>query len=74
VSKYVLAVGNACGVRIESDELVEGLSAWSIRGVMLADRRGETREITLTTGQKESNHNQPVVLIDDQITDLDQYL
>jgi hypothetical protein len=41
---------------------------------MLSDRRGETREITLTTGQKESNHNQPVVLIDDQITDLDQYL
>jgi hypothetical protein len=69
VSRYVLAVGNACGVNIESDELVEGLSAWSIRGVVLADRHRETREITLTTVQTESSHNQPAVLIDGEITE-----
>ncbi len=74
VYKHVLAVGDGCGVRVESDALVEELSAWSIRGVVLADRRGETREIVLTTGQSDSSNKQLVVLIDDEVTELGKYL
>ncbi|MCX5817251.1 MAG: hypothetical protein NTX75_13605 [Proteobacteria bacterium] len=74
VCRQVLDIGRDCGLKIESDEPVEGLSPWSIRGVILADRNKETREITLTAGRPESGSDQPVMLIEGQITDMHQDL
>jgi hypothetical protein len=63
-------------VGVENDELVEGLSPCAIRGVILADRDKETRELTITaTARKvEGIDDHPAVLLDGQITDLHQYL
>jgi hypothetical protein len=69
VHRHVLAVGRGCGIGVESDELVEGLSPWAIRGVILAGKRNETREITLTTEQVEGNPDLPAVLVDGLATD-----
>ena len=68
VHRHVLAVGRGCGIGVESDELVEGLSPLAVRGVILAGKRDETREITLTTEQAEGNTVLPVVLVDGQVT------
>jgi hypothetical protein len=64
VRRQILAVGRGCGIGIENDELVEGLSPWSIRGVLFAERTGETREITLLIEGPENSEIQPVVLLD----------
>jgi hypothetical protein len=74
VRRQVLAVGRGCGIGVERDELVAGLSPWSIRGVMLAERSKEMRELTFAKGWPEDGHAQPVVLIDGQITDLHEDL
>ncbi|MGD0228769.1 MAG: hypothetical protein ABSC19_00225 [Syntrophorhabdales bacterium] len=50
VRRQVVAVGMTCGIIIESDEVVEGLSPFAIRGVIMADRSGEAGEITVTAG------------------------
>lgn len=44
VYRQVLLVGGACGMRMESDEVIEGLSALAIRGVLLAESQGITGE------------------------------
>lgn len=74
VHMQVLAVGRGCGIGVESDEVVEGLSPWSIRGVHLAGRTGETREITLIAEVREGSGDvsTPKIFIDGQITDLGQ--
>jgi hypothetical protein len=64
VRKQVIAVGKICGISIESDELVEGLSPWAIRGVVFADRRKETGEIRLIIEGSEGSCDQPVILTD----------
>jgi hypothetical protein len=69
VRKQVIAVGKVCGITIESDEPVEGLSPWALRGVVLADRSKETREISLTADGPHASCGQPVVLIDGTVTD-----
>jgi hypothetical protein len=74
VRRQVLAVGRGCGIGVESDELVAGLSPWSIRGVMLAEKRRETRELTLAARGSDESPAQPVVLIEGTITDLDRHL
>ncbi|MDR2018393.1 MAG: hypothetical protein LBQ00_05940 [Syntrophobacterales bacterium] len=69
VHRHVLAVGRGCGIGVESDELVEGLSPMAVRGVILAGQRNVTGEITL-----EQSEDGTRILIDGLITDLDQYL
>jgi hypothetical protein len=70
VCRQVITVGQSCGINIESDEVVEGLSPWSIRGVIMAERSGETREITIIAGARESGSDQPVILVDGEVADL----
>ncbi len=74
VHRRVLAVGRGCGIGVESDELVEGLSPWSIRAVILAHRREETGEIRLTSPGIDGNPERPAVFVDGRITDLHQHL
>jgi hypothetical protein len=74
VRRQIITVGRSCGITIDADELVEGLSVLSIRGIIRANRTKETREITLIVYKTESGDDQPVVLIDGQITDLRQCL
>ncbi len=74
VHMQVVSVGRSCGITIDSDEPVEGLSPWSIRGVVLANQRKETREITITTDIPGSSPDKPMVLIDGEITDTGESL
>lgn len=74
VHRHVLAVGRGCGIGVESDELVEGLPTWAVRGVILAGRRNETGEITLIIEQSEDNAGLPTVLLDGVVTDLHHHL
>jgi hypothetical protein len=64
VRRQVIAVGKICGISIESDEVVEGLSPWALRGIVIADRSKETREIRLITKGSEKDCGPPVILID----------
>jgi hypothetical protein len=50
VRRQVITVGNSCGVNVESDEAVEGLSPRAIRGVVMAERSKEKGEISLPEG------------------------
>jgi hypothetical protein len=70
----VVGVGRGCGISIEKDELVEGLSVWAIRGVILANRTKETREITLIVEGSGGSDDRPAVLLDGQVADLGQCL
>jgi hypothetical protein len=55
VRRQVIAVGKTCGISIESDEVVEGLSPQALRGVVIADRSIETTEIrSITVGSEET--------------------
>jgi len=72
VCMQVLDIGRDCGLKIESNEPVEGLSPWSIREVILADRNKGTRDITLTPWRPDSGSDQPVMLIESQIAGLHQ--
>ena len=68
----VLDIGRDCGLKIESDEPVEGLSPRSIRGVILADRNKETREITLIPWRPDSGSDKPLMPIEGKIANLHQ--
>ena len=48
VRRQVLSVGKLCGIVIEADEVVEGLSPAALRGVVTAHRSGEMEEIRIT--------------------------
>jgi hypothetical protein len=74
VRRQVISVGQICGISIESDDAVEGLSPWALRGVIMAERSRETREITITAGTGGAPSHQPVILVDGEITDLQKYL
>ncbi len=74
VRRQVIGVGRSCGVSIEADEAVEGLSPWAIRGVIMAERSRQTREITITAGTREAGPGQPLVLVDGEVSDLQKYL
>jgi hypothetical protein len=65
VRRQVIAAGPACGLSITSDETVEGLSPLSIEGVMIAEQRGETGDVILTTGGPEGSER--VLLIVDGV-------
>jgi hypothetical protein len=74
VRRQVITVGRSCGVTIDADELVEGLSVLAIKGIILANRTGEIGEIAIIVNGLESSDFQPVVMINGLITDLHQSL
>jgi hypothetical protein len=74
VRRQVITVGRSCGVTIDADELVEGLSVLAIRGIILANRTGEAGEITLIVNGSGSGDEQPVAFIDGQAKELDKDL
>ena len=45
VHRQVVALSGACGLNTD-DEVVEELSPWALRGVIMADQRNESGEIT----------------------------
>lgn len=63
VRRQVITVGKICGISIESDEAVEGLSPWALRGVVLADRVKETREIGLITEVSQEGCEHTVMVV-----------
>jgi len=70
VRRQVLVPGrDCCGINVEKDESVEGLSPWAIRGVILAGKRGEAREITLIIEEDGAGVDSPMVLVDGAATD-----
>jgi hypothetical protein len=73
VRRQVVAMGGACGLNI-NDELVEGLSPRAIRGVVIADRSKEAGDIIVTTEGPGCPSHEPVVLVDDRVIDLQQYV
>ena len=64
VRRQVITVGRSCGVTIDADELVEGLSVLAVRGVILASRTGETGEIAIVSNGPGSSGDQAIVLVD----------
>jgi hypothetical protein len=73
VRRQIINVGLTCGVIIEDDEVVEGLSPWAIRGVIIAERSGETREIAIA-GPSGADPDGPVILVEGKTTDLRKHL
>jgi hypothetical protein len=69
VRRQVVAVGRSCGISIDADEPVEGLSPWAIRGVVIADQNGEAREVTVTSEGRNAGFDQPLILIDGKVLD-----
>ncbi len=69
VRRQVIAVGKICGISIENDELVEGLSPWALRGVVIAERRKETREIKLVAEGSGGGYASPQILIDGMVVE-----
>ncbi len=51
--RQVFVVGLTCGITIERDEVVEGLSPAALRAVVAADRSGQTG-ITLAGKESEA--------------------
>ncbi len=65
----VFDIGRDCGLKIESDEQVEGLSTLSIRGVILANKNKETREIEISEATQGIDRDQLVLKIDGKIVE-----
>ena len=69
VRRQVVTVGRSCGISIDADEPVEGLSPWAIRGVVIADQDRESREVTITSEGATTDYDRPLILIDGKILD-----
>ena len=67
VRRQVVSVGRSCGIIIDADEMVEGLSPWAIRGVVIADRNREAKEIRIMNRASAGGSNEPVVLVDGKV-------
>jgi hypothetical protein len=63
VHRQAVALSGACGLNTD-DEVVEELSPWVLRGVIMADQRNESGEITIISKESGDAPNQPLVLID----------
>lgn len=70
VHRQTVALSGACGLNVD-DEPVEGLSFWSLRGVMLADSLTEAAEVVIMTGASAGDGEKPVVLVNGQVFDGD---
>ena len=64
VRRQAVSVGRSCGIMIDADEIVEGLSPWALRGVVIADRNREAKEIRISDRRRVDSPGEPVVLID----------
>jgi len=63
VHRQVVALSGACGLNTD-DEVIEGLSPWALRGVILADERNESGEITIISRESGSISDQPLAFVD----------
>ncbi len=63
VHRQVVALSGACGLNTD-DEVVEGLSPWVLRGIIMAEKRNESGEITIISTESGSIFDQPLVFID----------
>jgi hypothetical protein len=63
VHRQVVAPSGACGLNTD-DEVVEDLSPWALRGVILADDRNESGEITIISRESGSISDQPLAFVD----------
>lgn len=63
VHRQMVALSGACGLNTD-DEVVEELSPWALRGVIMADQRNESGEITIISTESLSSPGQPLVLVD----------
>jgi hypothetical protein len=74
VYRQMVAPGGGCGLII-TDELVEGLSPWALRGVIIAEQNKETRELLLTAKDSERDpHKLTEIFIAGIAADLNKYL
>jgi hypothetical protein len=69
VHRQVVALSGACGLNTD-DEVVEELSPWALRGVIMADQRNESGEITIISAESGDGSNQPLVFVDSKSSDL----
>lgn len=66
VRRHVLAVGRGCGIGVESDELVEGLSPCALRVVVFAARTGEKGEVVLSDEGPDNESGRPMLHVGGQ--------
>ena len=63
VHRQTVALSGACGLNTD-DEVVEALSPWALRGVILAEQRDESGEIIITCNESRNSSDLPTVSID----------
>lgn len=66
VHRQVVALSGACGLNTD-DEVVEDLSPWALRGIILADERNESGEIKILCDESEGSFDYPVVYVDGKV-------
>jgi hypothetical protein len=69
VRRQVVSVGRSCGIIIDADQIVEGLSPWVLHGVVIADRKREAREIRIVDRAPAGGSKEPVVLVDGEVAE-----
>ncbi|OPY82041.1 MAG: hypothetical protein A4E65_00969 [Syntrophorhabdus sp. PtaU1.Bin153] len=69
VRRQTVALGGGCGLLID-EERVDGLSPLALRGILVADRGKNTRDVTIRGGGSGNTFGQPRVLIDGVERDL----
>lgn len=70
VRRQVLAISEGCGLRTETDEIIEGLSPLSVQGVIYVERRKLKKEIIITDEKPGCAKGKPVAFIDNQKIEL----
>jgi hypothetical protein len=72
VYRQTVAPGGGCGLII-TDELVDGLSPWALRGIIFAEQSKERGEILLTSkGLKSEADELPAMFIDGKAAKLNK--
>jgi len=69
VRRQAISVGRSCGIMIDADEVVEGLSPWALRGVVIADQNRDAKEIRITDRAPSGASKEPAVLVDGERTE-----
>jgi hypothetical protein len=67
VHRQVVTLAGACGLNTD-DEVVEDLSPWILRGVIMADESNESGEMTIISREPGSSSDQPLVLVDGKVS------
>ncbi len=63
VRLQVVAPGGGCALKID-DEPVEGLSPWALRGIAVADRNPQAKEIRITGECNQTDPKAPLLTMD----------